>query len=306
VNNYIIQPEKDSSGTIQTIGVFAHEYGHALGLPDLYDTDYSSEGIGKWSLMAGGSWNYVSLPGDRPAHLDAWSKYKLGWVTPTQVTGTLTNESIQQAATAADVYKLLTGSVNPPSGEYFLVENRQQSGFDAGLPGAGLLMWRIDEGKTNNTQECPGGPPCSNHYKVALVQADNLWDLENNTDSGDSGDPYPGSANNTSFTACTFPNSNFYGGNASGVTITDISASGPTMSATLSISGPLTCGGGLYTMNPNASYSYIFANNQITSWVGATDDGYFDLSLAGFDFQFYRTSVTNLRISTNGYITFGT
>ena len=104
-------------GTQETIGVFAHEYGHALGLPDLYDTDYSSNGIGDWSLMAGGSYNYIVRGGDSPAHLDAWCKYSLGWVTPTQVSGTLTNESITQGATTSDVYKLLSGS--PSSGEYF-------------------------------------------------------------------------------------------------------------------------------------------------------------------------------------------
>ena len=63
VNDYIIMPELYSTGppAIQaTIGVFAHEYGHALGLPDLYDTDNSSEGIGEWSLMASGSWNSVT------------------------------------------------------------------------------------------------------------------------------------------------------------------------------------------------------------------------------------------------------
>jgi hypothetical protein len=238
--------------------------------------------------------------------MDAWSKYRLGWVTPTQVTGTLTNESIQQAATAADVYKFLAGT------EYFLVENRQKSGFDIGLPGAGLLIWHIDESKTTNQQECEGGPPCSNHYKVALVQADGLWDLENDRDRGDAGDPFPGSTNKTSFDGCTSPNSKLYNGNASGVSITNISASASTMTATLSISGPLTCGGGLYTMNPNAPYCYIpDANNLITAWVGGgiyppEDEGYFDLSLVGFDFQFYRTPVTSVRISTNGYVTFGT
>ena len=307
INNYIIQPEKLTSSTMQTMGVFAHEYGHALGLPDLYDTDYSSEGIGNWSLMAAGSWTYVGVPGDRPAHMDAWSKYKLGWVTPTQVSGTLTNESIQQAATAADVYKLLTGTANPPSGEYFLVENRQKTGFDAGLPGAGLLIWHIDESKTDNTQECIVGPPCSSHYKVALIQADNLWNLENGTNRGDTGDPYPGSTNNTSLTASTSPNSNLYSGSSSGVSITNISPSAPTMTATLSTSGGGGSSGGGYTMNPNATYSYIAdADNQITSWVGSTDDGYYDLSLAGFNFQFYKTLVTSVRISTNGYITFGT
>ncbi len=234
VNDYVIQPEI-LFGNIETIGVFTHEYGHALDLPDLYDTDNSSESIGNWSLMAGGLWNYVTRSGDRPAHMDAWSKYKLGWMTPTLVSGTLTNEPITQAATAADVYQLLSGG--PTSGgEYFLVENRQKTGFDAGLPGAGLLIWHIDEAKTNNDNECyPGGPSCAtNHYHVALVQADNLWEMEKNINRGNAGDSYPGSTNKTSFTGSSSPNSNLYNGTPSNVSITNISIPSTTMTATLS------------------------------------------------------------------------
>ncbi len=225
---------------MQTMGVFAHEYGHALGLPDLYDTDNSSAGIGDWSLMAGGSWNGVITSGDRPAHLDAWSKFFLGWVTPAPVSGVLTGESILQAATNADVYQLLNGT--PTSGEYFLVENRQLAGFDKGLPGDGLLIWHIDGDRisdamitnTVNNNECyPGGPSCvSGHFGVALAQADDQWDLERGTNRGDSGDPYasPGS---TSFTDSTSPNSSLYSGVPSDVNITGISASGAVMTADL-------------------------------------------------------------------------
>ena len=171
VKDYIIQPEI-LWGQIHTMGVFAHEYGHALGLPDLYDTDYTSEGIGDWGLMAGGSWNYVSRSGDRPAHLSAWSKYKLGWVEPTEVTTTKTDEPISAACDQSDVYRLSTGT----STEYFLVENRQQCGFDAGLPGSGLAIWHIDDAKSGNTQECETATGCtSSHYLVALDQADGLF-----------------------------------------------------------------------------------------------------------------------------------
>ena len=241
VNKYIIQPESLSGG-MQTIGVFAHEYGHALGLPDFYDTDYSSEGIGNWSIMAGGAWNSVSRPGDRPAHMDAWCKYALGWITPAIVSGTLTNEPISAAATNADVYQLLPGSPSS-GGEYFLIENRQKSGFDAGLPGAGLLVWHIDESVSSNRNECyPGGPDCAvNHYHLSLMQADNLWDLEKKKNRGNQGDPYPGSTNNTSFTNNSSPNSNLWNEGASNVSITDISSSGSIMTATLSTDGtPVT------------------------------------------------------------------
>ena len=241
VNDYIMQPEKLDNG-MTTMGVFAHEYGHSFGLPDLYDTDGSSNGIGRWSLMAGGGWNFdiidpSSRRGDRPAHFDAWSKYFLGWVTPTLVSGTLSNEPIVAANTAADIYQFRNGSPSA-GGEYFLVENRQQAGFDAGLPGHGLMIWHIDEGKaaTGNRQECyPGGPACSTqHYRVAAIQADNLWELEKDIDRGDYGDPFPGSTNNTRYTQASAPNSLLYSGSNSQVSITGISASGPTMTATLS------------------------------------------------------------------------
>lgn len=277
INDYVIQPETLGGG-MQTMGVFAHEYGHAIGLPDLYDTDGSSEGIGDWSLMAGGSWNYVTRSGDRPAHMDAWCKYKLGWVMPTRVTGTLMNEPITQAATAADVYQLGNGSPVLLGGEYFLVENRQKAGFDAGLPGAGLLIWHIDESMTTNNSECyPGGPDCSiQHYHVALEQADNLWELGKNIDRGDTGDPYPGSTGNTSFTGSSSPNSNLYNGNPSNASVTNISTPGYTMTATL------------IALEPNISASpnsYYFGS----VYVGKTSINAFTIS---------NTGTTNLVIGT--------
>ncbi len=242
VNSYVIQAEKHSDGSQETIGVFAHEYGHALGLPDLYDTDYSSEGIGDWSLMAGGVYNEASRHGDRPAHLDAWSKYFLGWVIPTKVVGTLVNEPITEASVAPDVYQLLTG--DPLSGEYFLVENRQKSGFDVGLPGTGLLIWHVDgntisdniPNDTVNDIECKQQNKCANnHYGVALMQADGMWDLEKNRNSGDEKDPYSKDTGTTSFTDVSSPNSKLYDGSDRGVGVTEISNSASTMTATLSV-----------------------------------------------------------------------
>jgi M6 family metalloprotease-like protein len=250
VNDYIIMPEK-LSNQISTIGIFAHEYGHALGLPDLYDTDGSSQGIGYWSVMASGSWNGVWINGDRPAHMDAWCKYYLGWVNPTPVSSTLTNEPITQAATSADVYKLLNGSPST-GGEYFLIENRQQAGFDTGLPGSGLLIWHIDESQNSNANECyPGKLLCPLlHYHVALEQADNLWNLDKGDNRGDEGDPYPGLTNNRSFTGSSSPNSNLYNGSPSNASVTSISDSGTIMTATLSAISTCT-----YSISP-ASRSF--------------------------------------------------
>jgi immune inhibitor A len=127
----------------------SHELGHLLmGWPDLYDTDYSSAGTGDWDLMAGGSWNGG---GDRPAHPTAWCKTKAGWVTPTTVFNAAQTVTIQPYATNAAVYKLPIGSA--ASTEYFLVSNRQQTGFDDDLPGAGCVIEHVDDTRTSNRRD---------------------------------------------------------------------------------------------------------------------------------------------------------
>ncbi len=200
------------------VGVCAHELGHLLfGLPDLYDTDNTSEGIGNWCLMAGGSWNGG---GDVPAHPSAWCKTQQDWVTVHNVAtnSTLTIPDVKDNHT---VYRLWKDGA--PGQEYFLVENRQRTGYDANLPGGGLLVWHIDDAIANNTNEA--------HYRVALEQADGARHLENNTNRGDAGDPYPGSSDNRAFTNTSAPNSKSYGGLSTCVSISAISDPGPVMSA---------------------------------------------------------------------------
>jgi immune inhibitor A len=204
------------------LGVAAHELGHLLfGFPDLYDIDYSSEGIGNWCLMAGGSW---SGGGDTPAHPSAWCKSQQGWVDVVQVSSDISLE-LPDVKSSKTVHRLWTdGTVGQ---EYFLLENRQQEGFDAGLPGAGLLVWHVDESEETNEDE--------NHYLVALMQADGSRDLENDVNRGDGGDPYPGWSRNTAFTATSTPASTGYSGQDSLVAVTEISDSGAAMTATASV-----------------------------------------------------------------------
>ncbi|WP_457600611.1 M6 family metalloprotease domain-containing protein [Hydrogenivirga sp.] len=228
VRDYIIMPEL-LGNSITTIGILAHEYGHALGLPDLYDTDYSSNGIGMWGLMGFGSWN-GSPGGSSPAHLSAWSKAKLGWVTPQIIFTSRTDFVIEPVENNKNhVLQFIVGKPGE-YGEYFLVENRQKIGFDSGLPAEGLLIWHIDESVTNNRNECGSnhsscGP---NHYKVALEQADDSFDLENGSNRGDDGDVYPcgGSACFPMRTSFTVSESDFYNGDSSHMALTNIRVSG--------------------------------------------------------------------------------
>jgi len=204
------------------LGVCAHELGHLLfGFPDLYDTDYSSEGIGNWCLMAGGSWNGN---GDTPAHPSAWCKVNQNWapiLTPTS-SSQITVEDVKAKGPIVQVTPL-----GGDGSEYFLMENRQQAQFDTKLPAAGLLVWHIDENVSDNTNE--------NHYKVALLQADGRRDLETSSNRGDDGDPYPGKSGAQSIGADTNPNSRVYSGADSQITISNISGSGPAITFNLEL-----------------------------------------------------------------------
>jgi immune inhibitor A len=207
------------------IGVCAHELGHLLfGFPDLYDTDYTSEGIGNWCLMAGGSWNDG---GDRPAHPSAWCKANQGWVAVTSVIadGPLT---VPQVETSHQVFRAWKAGAS--GSEYFLLENRQLVGYDAALPGAGLLVWHIDESQTSNTDET--------HYKVGLLEADGKRDLELAHNRGDGGDPYPGTSNSGSLTGSTTPNTKSYAGQDTCVAVTNI----PPSSASMTVNVKIHCG----------------------------------------------------------------
>ncbi len=194
------------------VGVFAHEFGHMLGLPDLYDTTYRSEGAGDWCLMAGGSWNGG---GDTPAEMSAWAKARLGWLVPQIVKRSRTLRIVPIEHSDKACYRLWTKGAT--GDEYFLLEYRQRTGFDAKLPGEGLLIWHIDDDEHNNDH--PGD------YLVGLEQADGRTDLELNRNRGDSGDPYPGNTHKSRFDAVTDPNSNDELGHPTAVAVTSIAIS---------------------------------------------------------------------------------
>ena len=234
LRRYSMQPEEKCDGSIIHMGVFAHEYGHILGMPDLYDYDYNSHGTGKWSLMSGGSWNGN---GRSPAHFDAWCKYKLGWIEPIEVSDFEIAAQIPAVEYSPVVYKLWTDG-DKTSQEYFLVENRQQMGlFDSRIPGSGLLIYHVDELQDNNDLEyIPGVHNPLHHFRVALEQADGKFGLEYYQSPGDQGDPFPGSSNRREFAGFQpYPTSRDYFEEDTKVGVLAISSSDSVMYANLDV-----------------------------------------------------------------------
>jgi M6 family metalloprotease-like protein len=198
-----------TSGTTRTsIGVICHEFGHVCGLPDFYDTDYSgsggnSGGLGSWDEMAGGSWNDG---GRRPPIFNAWSRMYLKWANPIELTGTQ-NIQLDSAYTQNESYYYLS----PTDGEFFMLENRQRVGFDAAIPGHGMLIYHIDMNSSrwnNNSLNCD-----PSRQAFDLEEADGFGNLSAGYDNA--GDPFPGSTHNTQFLDTGSPNAQDWAGNPS-------------------------------------------------------------------------------------------
>ena len=200
------------------VGVFAHECGHVLGLPDLYDTSYRSE-VGDWPLMGGGSWGGN---GYKPTRMSCWCLSKLGWIKP--VAAKSAKYTLDTLANDAKhcVWVWKGGKSGP---EYFLLENRQATGRNSALLGSGLAVWHIDESRSDNTNPLA--------YKVGLVQADGKRNLELAKNGGDKNDFFSGGLKTTSFNDKTTPSSRAHDGSSTGVALSGISVANGKVTVTV-------------------------------------------------------------------------
>jgi M6 family metalloprotease-like protein len=214
--SYATSPElRGASGSsITSIGVIAHEFGHNIGVPDYYDTDGSGSGgsawdLKSWDVMAGGSWNNS---GDTPAQHNMYTKWKLGWSSPT----TLSSDGSYNLRNTSDyneAYRINTTTSN----EFFILENRQQTGWDSYIGGHGMLIFHIDggfiDGLSGNTVNAN-----PSHQGVDVEEADNV-----RSSSTYGADPFPGTGNKTTFTDTTTPSAKSWAGNDTDQPLTDIS-----------------------------------------------------------------------------------
>ena len=191
------------SGTNMTgIGTFCHEFGHTLGLPDLYDVNVGNNyTVGDWDVMCSGCYNNNS---NTPPTYSAHERFLMGYMTAPdiKVLSTRGRYELEPIATTNTAYLISSDDVSfghnlsgtsPNPSEYFLLENRQRVGWDSvGLPATGMLVARVQYSGGrwgNNTVNID-----QNNLLYDIIEADGSGSA---TPSSYQGDPFPGSTNRT-------------------------------------------------------------------------------------------------------------
>ena len=211
IDTYACGAELNGSNVIAGIGTMCHEFSHCLGFPDFYDTDYSGgQGMANWDLMDVGSYNGN---GYRPAGYTSYERWMAGWKTPIELTTTQSIDNMKSLQDGGESYIIYNEGNRD---EYFLLENRQKTNWDAGLPGAGLLIVHVDykasawTGNTVNDDK--------SHQRMTWIPADNEYQTDYNgylTPAGLANDPFPYSSSNA-FSKTSTPAAKLYNKNSDG------------------------------------------------------------------------------------------
>lgn len=192
--------------------VVIHETGHALGLPDYYDYDPDlgpPGGVGDLDMMDG-NW------GDH----NCFSKFLLGWLTPTTYSTGLNAVSLHPSSGTTDALLFMPEAVpGNEFGEFYMAQNRDQSGNDTGYPGSGVLVWHVDS-RTDGYGNFLYDNSYSEHKLLRLMEADGLEEIEQGL-GADAGDYWPAGG---MFGPVTTPSSYRYDGSNTGSGIRNISA----------------------------------------------------------------------------------
>jgi len=175
---FSIVPELEVGGVPN--GVYCLEFGHDLGLPDLYNTKNGQTILGPWELMDEGSWN-GDPRGSSPAHTTAWDKIQLGFISGSQlatvnpgVTSTFTVDPTEIASSNVHAIEipLSSSALGANASQYYLVEVRSLTGFDSALPAAGVLITYVDNNASVGKLRVINGHPDT----PGLMDA--VWNLD--------------------------------------------------------------------------------------------------------------------------------
>lgn len=259
------------------MGTLAHEFGHLLGFDDVYDVSSLSSPTatgciaGNWDLYDQG--NYNSPAGDgsgtTPAPIDPYQLIFAGWVTPTLLSAA-GNYTLAPIENSGQVDELTF----PDSSEVYLLENVQPTGYDAQLPGSGMLIWKVDTAMVDpqgtywlsdiiNESTGSGAP---SHPGISLVSAGNE---SIPASCGTSADPFPGSDKVTTFSDQTTPSATLDGNIPSNISLSQIAQSGQNISFSLSLLGQVSATlTGPTSPVPGVANTYTVEETQADGTVG--------------------------------------
>ena len=236
IDTYACGGEQDgSTGETAGIGTMCHEFSHCLGYPDFYDTDYSGgQGMFQWDLMDSGSYNDG---GYQPAGYTSYERWVAGWKEPIELVNTQSISNMKALQdTGSDTYIIYN---NGNRNEYFLLENRQKTGWDSSLPGKGLLILHVDYSSSAWSNNTPNNDP--SHQRMTWIPADNEYQYTTYqgskyyTTAGAKNDPFPyGSVN--AFGKNTTPAATLFNNNSDGTKYLDSSVENITQNSDGTIS----------------------------------------------------------------------
>ena len=202
VSVYACSCELGATEAIDGIGAFCHEFSHCMGLKDHYDINGRGYGTGFWDIMCFGCYNGNSY---LPAEYNSYEKMFCGWKEPIVLNAEPQKiEGMKALAAGGDTYIFYNdGNEN----EYYMLENRQKTGWDAALPGEGLIVLHVDysKGAWEDNQVNYNAA----RQRMTVIPADNTL---GSTDEDKAGDAWPYQGNNSltnySRPACTVYNAN--------------------------------------------------------------------------------------------------
>lgn len=241
VDTYACSSELNGDGNLDGIGTFCHEFSHCMGFPDLYDTSYAGWfGMGDFDLMCSGSYNGDSKC---PAGYSAYEKAECGWLTLKDMTDVEKETSIagvQPMSADGDAYVIKNKGHED---EYYILENRQKTGWDSYLPASGLMITHVDydadiwgwnmPNTSGKYEDANGNTKTNDHQRLTIFRAGKSTD-----EYGDASDLYPYGSNNsltkTSRPAATLHNTNSDGSNYMHIDINNIAVKSGKASFTLS------------------------------------------------------------------------
>lgn len=247
VNVYACSNEVSYTDEVAGIGTVCHEFSHCMGFPDVYDTSYGGNyGMQEYDLMDMGSYNGDSF---QPANYTAYERMTCGWTIPVELKADTVVNNMASLTDHGQTYIIY----NPDyKNEYYMLENRQPTGFDASLPGFGMLITYIDYDETVWEYNVPNTFDYGNdHQRITLFHADNStasYQYQGYTVYTDAAtDPYP-YASNDSLTPTSKPAATLYHARANGSKLMPYAITG-------------------ITQNDNGTMSFAFAPRSTTSTV---------------------------------------